>query len=156
MTVTTPTLEMLQTRLERLERQNRIFRRGGLATLLVAGAAALVAAQAPPKIQTMECERFSLKDAQGRERAWIGMAREGPVLRFLNDNGQERAGLEMGREGIVLRVLDSRGQLQSGLSLENSGVAVVALDNSGRRLVGENAIKNEAGIFDFVAGKRLP
>lgn len=152
MTAPTPTLEALQTRVERLERQNRAFRRGGLATLLVAGAAALVAAQAPP----MQSERFSLKDAKGRERAWLGMGREGPVLRFLNENGRERAGLEMGREGIVLRVLDSRGQLQTGLSLENSGVAVFAIDNSGRPLVGENAVKNEAGIFDFVAGKRRP
>ena len=156
MTATTPTLEALQTRLQRLERQNRVFRRGALAMAIIASVAVLVAAQAPPRSQTMQSERFTLKDAQGRERAWLGMGREGPVLRFLNENGRERAGLEMGREGIVLRVLDSRGRLQTGLSLENSGVAVVSIDATGRPLVGENAVKNEAGIFGFDAGKRQP
>jgi hypothetical protein len=155
MTAATPTLEALQTRLERLERQNRVLRRGGLAMLLVAGAAVLVAAEAAPKGQIMQGERFSLKDAQGRERAWLGIGREGPVLRFLNENGRERAGLEMGREGIVLRVLDSKGYLQTGLSLEKSGVAVVSIDEAGTPLVGERAVKTEAGVF-FGPNMRKP
>jgi hypothetical protein len=131
-------------RLERLERENRWLKRGGLCVAVIAAVILLTGSQDQAK-KSMQGERFSVMDARGKERAYLGMGVTGPVLRFLDENGDERSGLEMSRTGIVLRLLDARGDVQTGLSLEPLGVAIVSYDSTGRPLVGPNALKSDSG-----------
>lgn len=138
-------VEAIRSRLRTLERQSRCVQGGAVLVGILVGAGLLMGGQAPPREQVMEGQRFSLKDADGKERAWLGMARGRPVLRFLNANGEEHAGLEMSDQGITLHLLNARNRLQTGLSLEARGVAIVTFDGQGRAFAGENAVLNNVG-----------
>jgi hypothetical protein len=143
-------LAAILARLDRLERQNRWLKGGAVLLLVLAGTGLLTAAQnaSKDKDKVMQGERFSLRDASGHERAWLGMGKAGgPQLRFLDANGDERAAFEMANNAMTLRLLDAKGNLQTGVSLELTGVAVVSYDDTGRPLVGPNALKSDAGIL---------
>jgi hypothetical protein len=66
----TTDLQSLIARIEKLERQNRRFKRGGLAILLAA--ATLIGMGQGRPTRSLEAEQFILKDAQGRPRLVIG------------------------------------------------------------------------------------
>jgi hypothetical protein len=138
-------VEAIRARLRTLERRGRCVQGGAVLVGVLVGAGLLMGGQAPPRDQVMEGQRFSLKDADGKERAWLGMARGRPVLRFLNAKGEEHAGLEMSDQGITLHLLNARSRLQTGLSLEDRGVAIVTFDRQGRAFAGENAVLNHVG-----------
>jgi len=138
-------VESIRAELRTLERRSRYVQGGAVLVGILVGAGLLMGGQAPPREQVMEGQRFSLKDADGKERAWLGMARGRPVLRFLNANGEEHAGLEMSDQGITLHLLNARNRLQTGLSLEARGVAIVTFDGQGRAFAGENAVLNNVG-----------
>jgi hypothetical protein len=121
--------------------------------LILAGTALLMGGQAPSPGYVLEGERFSLKDANGKERAWLGLDHGKPVLRFLGNNGKERASLALEDRGIILRVLDTSGKLQAGLSVEDQGVALVAVNKNGRPSVGESALMNRTRIFVPTRGR---
>ena len=134
------------TRLESLERQNRWLKRGGAFIVLLVGVGLLLGADDKQKSGSTEGS-FSLKDANGKQRAWIGMTAEGPVFRFLNEAGQETGRWESGKGGMTFRLLDNRGRFQSGFSLEPTGMAVVAVNGQGKLFVGRDAIKADAGLL---------
>jgi hypothetical protein len=140
-------LDALVTRLEYLEKQNRRLKQVGLVALIVFGAFVLMGGQEKAKSQVTDGEKFVLRDPNGKDRAWLGMGKNGPGLHFLDENGAERAGMEMMKEGMALRLLDGKGKLMTGLSVERSGVAVVAIDENNRLFVGANALKTDAGLF---------
>lgn len=58
-------------RLDRLERENRLWRAGVLLALTVA-----IMGQAVPVSRVIEAEEFVLRDRQGRLRAQLAMARQ--------------------------------------------------------------------------------
>ena len=64
--------EDLRVRLRALERRNGWLQRAGALTLIVAEAGLLMGGQAPAPSQVLEGERFSLRDAAGKERASLG------------------------------------------------------------------------------------
>ena len=140
-------LEALAVRLEKVERQNRRLKCLGLGVLAFLGIAFLAGSQQPSGGKGTDTDRFSLRDAQGKERVRVGMGAEGPVLQFLNEQGTEVGGFGIGKEGMSLRLVDARGKVLTGLSVERTGVAIVATDADGRLLVGANALKPDAGLF---------
>jgi hypothetical protein len=146
---TTPQAELraVQARLRAVERGSRWLPAFAVVVLAaaLAGAGLSRGGQAPSQGDVVEGQRFSLKDATGRERAWLGMDQGRPVLHFLNAKGQERAGLELADKGLILRVLGPRGRLRTGLSLEDQGVGLITFDRDGRPLAGENAVLNLPG-----------
>jgi hypothetical protein len=90
----------LEIRIERLERQNRLFRRGALTcliTLLSVGlmgqtkhprkAAPTPAAAAPVMPEKIEAGSFVMKDSNGKIRAELSMAATGPAFKLLDENG---------------------------------------------------------------------
>lgn len=85
--------ELLATRVERLERQNRLLKRGWLAVLLAAGSL-IVMGQARPNTG-VDAQRYTLRDAQGAKRAELVLdsdspqAKPDPTLRFFNDKGDQ-------------------------------------------------------------------
>jgi hypothetical protein len=80
MQISTPDLQSLVTRVDKLERQNRLFKRGGLA-LLLAAATLILMGQARPS-DTLEAHGFVLRDSSGIKRAELAVLAGGPVLRY--------------------------------------------------------------------------
>ena len=63
--------DALVRRIERLERENRRFKRKG-AAIVVGIVAVLLMGQTVPKSRTIEAEKFVLKDKRGKVRAVLG------------------------------------------------------------------------------------
>jgi hypothetical protein len=76
-------------RLERVERQNRMLKGGGLVAMLLA-MMVLVMGQARTN-RTVETENLILKDETGRTRAELRMLSDRPTLRFFDPAGAPRA-----------------------------------------------------------------
>jgi hypothetical protein len=155
-TATNPELEAIRARLRAVEARDRwlVAAMAALLVALLAGAGVWLAGQVPSHDEGVEGQRFSLRDAAGQERAWLGMDNGQPVLRFLDARGQERAGLELGDTGLTVRVVGARGQLQTGLSLEKQGVALISFDEGGRPVTGPDAVTNRIGSFVPARGER--
>jgi hypothetical protein len=100
-------MEAVVERLERLERQNRRLRRGGIVVALAA--VSLFGACWLRPSGTVDAERFVLRDKQGRIRIEIAMSydfREGnPVIRLLDEKGTKLTTLGAG----LLRIADGKG-----------------------------------------------
>src|ERR1700744_2100747 len=98
--------EQILSRLEKLERQNRTMKRGGLALLLALTSVGLMAQTTPTKSppptppaappaapaepvlpKNIEAESFTLKDANGKVRAELAMSGTGPSLKLESVNG---------------------------------------------------------------------
>ena len=90
----------LEIRIERLERQNRLFRRGILTGLIALVSVVLMAqtkhptktkpatTPAVPVIpEKIEAQSFILKDSAGKVRAEISMAGTGPALKLRDESG---------------------------------------------------------------------
>jgi hypothetical protein len=96
-------LSNLAARVQKMERENRVLKLGGLIFLLAVGAV-IAMGQAPTK-RTVLADEFVLKDSTGNKRATLGLARGEPTLTLFDATGRERAWL--GTEGIVF--YDSSG-----------------------------------------------
>jgi hypothetical protein len=79
-------------RIDRLERQNRWFKRAGLAVLAL-GAAIAVMGQARPSHTSIKGEEFVVVDAEGRTRATLGMELGSPWLNLYDTSHRRRATL---------------------------------------------------------------
>lgn len=88
MTLENPEPQSIRERLERLERQNRWFKRAGVAALLLA-AAVVVMGQARPS-RTVTANKFVLQDRQGRTRAILEDSAGRTTLTFLDTAGRGR------------------------------------------------------------------
>ncbi len=119
-------LDSLRARIERLERENRRFRLGGLALIVAACAAALMGQAQPAR--TIEAERFVLRNASGKIAAELATPRGSPALRFLAPNGEVDAVLDphlfvMYEKQTPVAQLD-----RTGLYIrDDRGTAVIAL-----------------------------
>ncbi len=117
-------------RLTRLERKNRwltlaLLFMGVAATLVVT--AGMQRTEAVPEV--VKARRFLLVDENGKERAGLGMDKDGPFLDLRDENGKERArlGLAKAFSGLVL-------------SSENGSAVALAAGNDMQALtfMGEN------------------
>ena len=90
----------LEIRIERLERQNRLFRRGILTCLIALVSVVLMAqtkrprkatpapiAAAPAIPEKIEAGSFILKDSTGKIRAELSMAGTGPTFKLRDESG---------------------------------------------------------------------
>lgn len=149
------TNSQILSRIERLERQNRILKRGALvcsvfiASLFIASLAltgqvqhktpaprAAKPAPAPPALpQNIEAQSFILKDANGRKRAELSMGGEGPSFKLLDQSGTALVTLSLldaSPGGPLLLLSDP----QHGASFSMS---VMAGQGSQLSLIGERA-----------------
>lgn len=101
----------LEERLSKLETQNRWYKRGAAAGLVMV-VALLCMAQARPSPQALEASQFILRDGQGRERLRIEVARDGnPAINILDQQGRLRSSL--GPHGISF--YDDTGRMRTAL-----------------------------------------
>jgi hypothetical protein len=121
-------LSTLATRVEKLERQNRLFKRAALALLLLP-AVMLVMGQARPT-RTLEAQAFVLTDANGFKRADLSVPTDLPVLRFFNSAGGVTADLS-----------------PNGYSIFGAGTASYTGDKGPVKIAIERLALGPAGLF---------
>lgn len=102
-------LRPLIARIEKLERQNRLYRRATLALLLAAAIVAVMGQNLSSAPSTLEAQSFVLKDASGKERAKLEMLDGGPALMLLDERGQIRTQLDALYGGASLKLKDKDG-----------------------------------------------
>jgi hypothetical protein len=137
--MTDPTLDDLTTRLERLERQGRRWKRTAFVVLL--GAVALaVMGQAPqhrlPK--SLEAEEFVLRDSRGQVRASLGTAQgsNSTVLQFHGENGKPRTRITVASDGTSsLEVMDTGDHVRLLLGVRENGVPRIWLGNETGKII---------------------
>jgi hypothetical protein len=139
-------LDQLAERLNQLERRNRWLGRI-LVCLLAAGGVGLLGAAQGAGGQTTASDALVLRDGAGKERARLEMARQGPVLRFLDEQGKSVAVLGTEQDALVLRLFDKRGRVQTGFALEPDGIACVTRDGNGVTQTGGKALLETNGLF---------
>ncbi len=90
-------MESLEQRIERLERQNRLFKRAA-GILLVLGTVAVLIGAAAPRPKTLSADTILVKDSDGKERIYLGMNdNDEPVITFFSP------------DAAPLFTIDSRG-----------------------------------------------
>jgi hypothetical protein len=136
-------LEVLAARVERLEKQNRLLKRGGLAAL-VATASLIAMGQARPS-RTVEAQRYVLSDAGGGKRAELALesasprSSASPTLRFFDEKGTETlflssARLELSERsdlGANILLTDKQGVARADLGLTDGQPFVLLNDAKG-------------------------
>ena len=126
-----PEKQALEIRIERLERQNRLFRRGALTCLIALVSIGLMAqtkrprkaappaAPAAPVVpEKIEAQSFIMKDSNGKIRAELSMAGTGPAFKLLDESGTALVTLSLNDgspQGPMMRLSDP--QHQAGVSL---------------------------------------
>ncbi len=117
-------------RLDRLERENRRFKRAG-AALLVGLAAVFVMGQAlPAKVaKVVEAQVFSVRDMSGTVRATLGASPDGtPYLTLFDKNVKMRAVLQLKEDqSPFFSLLAPDGKAIAQMRLEQDGSGTVQL-----------------------------
>jgi hypothetical protein len=144
MSIQIHSLDQLADRLNKLERQNRRLKQFGGCLLVVMGLVLLGAAQRQSPAQATE---LVLRNAEGKDRARLEIAKGDPMLRFLDENGRNVATMGISRGVLVVQLWDEAGRVQTGWALQGDGVALVCHDSDGTLQTGRNALLQTAGVF---------
>jgi hypothetical protein len=119
-------LALVTKRLEGLERQNRTMRGFGAIVVVLAAGMALMGGQSHGN--NNQPDNFVLRDDKGNERAWLGMGKDGPVLRFRDQDGKERLWLGVAKSTPGLVFYDGQGNRRAALSAGKSALTLVFYD----------------------------
>lgn len=135
-----PEKQPLEIRIERLERQNQLFRRGALTCLIALVSIGLMgqtkrprkapatAPEAPVVPDKIEAQSFILKDGNGKIRAELSMAGTGPTFKLLDESGTPLMTLSLNDgspQGPMMRFSDPQ---------HNAGVSLSVLEGMGSQL----------------------
>ena len=118
MPINSADLSDMSFRLEKLEKQNRVFKRTALLLVFVAGGVVLLGADAKQPKKIIEADGFIMRDAKGVARVEIG--HEGFFLN--NDDGKHRISIfssKAGGTGVVL-FADDTYKKQVGMAIQDS------------------------------------
>ena len=153
----TSQLHTIVLRLEKLEKQNRRFKRAGLCALVVA-VAILLTGQAVPRNHTIEAQLFLIKDVNGKMRASLGMdtVADAPYLKLYDANEKSRVVIEAyprqpnlwlsgadekmravfatAADSTGLELFDTSGNIRANLQVDQNGTLFEMLDAEGRTL----------------------
>lgn len=136
-----PEKQPLEIRIERLERQNQLFRRAALTCLIALVSIGLMgqtkrprkaapapAPAAPVVPEKIEAQSFILKDNNGKIRAELSMAGTGPAFKLLDESGTPLMTFSLNDgspQGPVMRLSDPQ---------HNAGVSLSVLEGMGSQL----------------------
>jgi len=131
-------IQPLEIRIEKLERQNRLFRRGALTCLIALVSVALLGqtkhahkaalATAPAIPEKIEAQSFILKDSTGKIRAELSMAGTGPTLKLRDESGTPLIALSLNDsspQGAMMLFSDPQ---------HHAGVSLSVLEGMGSQL----------------------
>jgi hypothetical protein len=137
------TLYVLASRVDRLEKQNRLLKQGGLAVLLL-GACLMVMGQARPGT-ALGASSYTLRDSSGKKRAELLLdsespgAKPTPTLRFFDDKGNQTLFLSStrlelaGQSDLGTNIIldDAKGVARADLGLADEQSFVLLNDDKG-------------------------
>lgn len=108
----------LEDRVVQLERQNRGFRRLGLAAALAAAVFVLTGAS-PQGVRRIDVNEIFLRDSAGRERAALLVTKEGAVGVWLRDaTGKFRSVYSLGSTGsAIIDFRDKNGKVRMAMGV---------------------------------------
>ncbi|MGL4465459.1 MAG: hypothetical protein ACRC1K_25190 [Planctomycetia bacterium] len=107
----------LERRIERLERENRRWKRVGLGAVAAAGIALTVGAAPAPRV--LEVAGLRLVDAKGKLHGYLSVDAGGPRLFFLGNDGSPKAALVVQGKDANLTVTGSDGKPKVALGTLN-------------------------------------
>jgi hypothetical protein len=126
--------DSLLIRLEKVERENRSLKIGGLIALLCVAGALFLGLAAPPS-KTLEAELFIVRDTQGKARMILTVGEEGPALTLLDKDGKLRVNLGVDKEGPALDLLDAAESPRAQLMItDDKGPRLNLYDNKGSQV----------------------
>ena len=108
-------IDALSQRVNRLERENRRWKRCGLAFACLAGVGLLMG-QASHSSQVVKAQRVIIVDEEGNERIVLAGAKDQATLVLKNGAGQASAVLSAAKESAGLSVTDTDGKLRINLA----------------------------------------
>lgn len=102
-----PTIDNLVQRLDRVERENRRWKRAGTTVLAALAALVLMGQAKPDKVaEVVEAEKFVLRDKTGKLRATLAIAADGVVsLSLTGTTEKPGAVLAAARDGASTLIL---------------------------------------------------
>lgn len=140
-------LGALSARLDLLEKQNRRLKRAGTLLLVVLGALLTMAFQAKDKdkkgSKSLEINKLTFKDADGVERGYLVVRKDGIGLGFAED-GTVRSGLILNADGAAVKFYKS-GVANCGMGVQEGGVSLAIKGIAPGVDTGLNALLNGPG-----------
>ncbi len=126
-----PTMQTLERRLDRVERENRRLKQVGVVVLAVIAAVMLMGHGAPRKVaKVVEAEKFVLRDADGRVRGRLHTKPDGTAgLSLLDKGGTRRIALSVSPKGSGFEVYEKTGPLRALLGLASDGTVGLVLND---------------------------
>lgn len=131
-------------RLDRLERENRLLKRVGIAALSTIAAVVLMGQALPSSVaKLVEAERFLVRDTAGNPRATLGLLPDGsPSLNLIDKDGNIRMAVGMKPEGSPSLNLYDKTQTNRAVlaTLPDGSPALVLFNKAGetQALLGSN------------------
>ena len=143
----------MMNRLERLEKQNRRFKQIGALALILVGSVLLMG-QAPIT-RTVEANEFIVKDANGKQRASLGLFGNQPTLSLFGESGKVQAALSVVAGFPSLILSDASGELRAMLGVRPDGQELALYDANGKLRAELSVLfgRPELSLFD-ASGKR--
>ncbi len=152
-------------RLQRLEREVRVFRVVSVALTLLLGSFGLMAFQGAARddksgigtFRQIDAGHLVIRDTDGQMRAWLGVAEGGPRLIFFDPSGQQRLGVGMTRQGEpALGIYDPGENPRVVLGMLEGWPGFVMRDPQGRKRVALFSREEWGSLFfyDRFEGKR--
>ncbi|MFH1742417.1 MAG: hypothetical protein ABIH23_25720 [bacterium] len=108
----------LETRLEKLERQNKRLLRAAVSVILLGMVGLVFMGVAPSELRDLEASSLAIKDSNGKERISLGCSpTEGcPIIDLLNEEGKKQLRIIADKKGSGILFIDENGEYRINLS----------------------------------------
>lgn len=123
----------LEARVEKLERENRNLKRGGLVALVLGGIAVLMGQTSLPKVSDEVRTRvLVVVDEAGNRRASLGTSKDETALVLFDDAGVRRAKVAASSDTPGLWFFDEAGRQRAILGTAKDGPILALADEAGK------------------------
>lgn len=123
----------LETRLQRLERQNRRLKQFGAIGVALVVVGVGLGAQASKSPITIQATHFVVRDTDGNLRAWLGMRTDGPGLTIYDKTQKARISMSMLGDDSQVSMFDGNGQHQVEISASAQSKGLTLYDRTRAR-----------------------
>ena len=144
-------------RIEKVERENRIFKKLHVVILVILTLGILLGAT-PHGLRTIEAERFVLKDSKGKQRAVLHVTEEGgPAMLFFDANEKTRAYLGLScpkcDDFSGLLFYDDKEEVRVSLMTDVTGSSYLTFRNTDGRIHAQLGINADGSPFQKLTDK---
>ena len=124
----------LETRVEKLERENRWLKRIGMTALIVGGLIVMLGQARPQSAEVLRASKFVLVDKEGRQRATLAIENGGPALEDTRGRGVARLQVPKIPDKPSLYLSDPGQSARVELAMTMNGPVMHFSDQAGTRV----------------------